>query len=101
MSRMTVRDMQLSAIQQADEMGISLKLSVKKLAAKPSKDYDILRRFLRNSENWLDRELQRMNFEAMYAHRDGAEDLVLYDTETVNRILQKVRKLKLAIGKAL
>tara|TARA_B100000508_G_scaffold136238_1_gene129005 strand:+ start:408 stop:1328 length:921 start_codon:yes stop_codon:yes gene_type:complete len=101
-SRMTVRDMQLAAAQQAEEMGIPLRPG-KEVARprKPSDDYEILKTFLRKTESWLDRELQRMDFSEIYGHRDDAEDEVLADTETVNRLLQKMRKLKLGIGKSL
>jgi hypothetical protein len=57
--------------------------------------------FLRNTERWLDREVSRMDFEAMYANKDDSDDVLMADVETVNRILQKMRKLKLGINKAL
>jgi len=102
LSRMTLRDMQLAAAQQSEELGIPLR--PEKQASrlrKPSDDYEILRAFLQKTERWLDRELPRMDFSDMYGHRSDAEDEVLADTETTNRLLQKMRKLKLGIGKSL
>jgi ParB family transcriptional regulator, chromosome partitioning protein len=102
-SRMTVRDLQVMAIQQSEEMGVPLRVAITKPARSRvgSDDYAILTTFLRNTESWLDRELRRLDFTGMYINRTDAEDDVMADTETLNRLLQKMRKLKLEVGKSL
>jgi ParB/RepB/Spo0J family partition protein len=102
-SRMTVRDLQFMAIQQADEAGIPLRASIATSARQrsPSKDYELLSRFLQNTERWLDREPHRLDFSGLYANRINAEEDLMADMETINRLLQKMRKLKLDVGKSL
>ncbi len=102
-SRMTVRDLQVLTVQQAEEAGVALRSPIRAAAKArtPNKDYELLKTFLKNAERWLDRETDRLDFANMYVNRGNPEDDLLADTETINRLLQKMRKLKLEIGKSL
>ena len=53
-SRMTVRDLQVLTVQQAEEAGVSLRSPIRTplKARSPNKDYELLKTFLTNSERW-------------------------------------------------
>lgn len=97
-SKMSDADLNIAMVQQADERGIKLTRPAKK-PRRPIDQLRVLHTFTKNTERWLDREIQSMDVEAMYSNQDDTQ--VEYDIDAVNRILTKMRKLKARLSEVL
>lgn len=98
-SNMSDADLNITMVRQADERGVNLSRPATIPKRTPNQQHKMLETFLRKTERWLDREVKRLDVGTMYGARP--ENQVEIDTEAVNRILAKIRKLKSRLNEAL